>query len=129
MSNGVSVVPSLGKVNTILLIFLGISLFAKYFLKLLSWAITKRLSQDKKYEKKCLYLKQTHNQHVCQLPYGEKYLVRNLCNKKKCPEYKTSFYTFEDWKNAKLWRFLFISFIENCSEFVSVILIIYNLLK
>lgn len=129
MSNGASVVPSLGKVNIILLVLLGISLFAKYLLKLISWLITQRLSKDKQHEKKCLYLKQNHNQHLCQLPYGEKYLDRNLCNKKKCPAYKTSFYSFEDWKNAKFCRFLLISSIENCSELVSVILIIYNLLK
>ena len=129
MGNETSFVPSLSTVNIVLLILLGISLFAKYILKFLSWAITQRLSKDKNYELKCLYLKQSHNHQQCQLHYGDKYLERNLCSKKKCPAYKTSFYTFEDWKNAKLWRFLLFSFIENCSELVSIILIIYNLLK
>lgn len=120
---------SLNSVNTALLIVLGISLIAKYLLKFLGWRINRYLSRDKKHELKCLYSKQSNNQFQCQLHYGDKYLKNNLCQKNKCPAYTTSTYSFEAWKNARFLRFLVFSTFENLSELVSIVLVLYNLLK
>ena len=118
----------LALLDKILIIILGISIFAKWIGDLLTWFMCRRLNRDKSCKKQCIYLN-TENDHDCTLEvYRQKYFINHGCSKKRCPGYRTSNNSIDDLKKLYKWRFLILAIFKWISEISTIILIIRTLI-
>ena len=95
-------------IDQILLIMLLISFLSMIIVKICCWVIYRRFNTDKTHKAPCVHLI-SGNHHNCSITVlGKKYFNDNeLCDKDKCPGYRTSNYSIDEIKAIKKMAFHF----------------------
>lgn len=120
---------SLESLDKILFLILIISLLCKGLGEIICWVICKNFNVDKKYKKPCIYLV-SGKKHECKLlKYKTKYFSSELCNKEKCPGYRTTNYSIEQIKTVRKWPFIILTICKWISDLSTVLLIFRTLLN